>query len=99
MDENFSPVIFLYGMAIVLAVGKAFTLWIWRALPKPRPGIRQEVMGGHRRRNRPRAAQNASQAPQSRPSIVEEATSDTSKAEGGPRQGALSPIANDKGAI
>jgi hypothetical protein len=28
MDERFSPTIFLYGMALVLAVGKAFTLTI-----------------------------------------------------------------------
>ena len=43
MDESFSPTIFLYGMALVLAVGKAFTLTIWRTLPKPRPGLRQEM--------------------------------------------------------
>jgi hypothetical protein len=34
MDESFSPTVFLYGMALVLAVGKAFTLTIWRTLPK-----------------------------------------------------------------
>ncbi len=28
----------------VLAVGKAFTLTIWRTLPKPRPGLRQEML-------------------------------------------------------
>ncbi|WP_262272822.1 hypothetical protein [Microvirga yunnanensis] len=44
MDESFSPTIFLYGMALVLAVGKAFTLTIWRTLPKPRPGLRQEML-------------------------------------------------------
>jgi hypothetical protein len=44
MDENFSPTIFLYGMALVLAVGKAFTLTIWRTLPKPRPVLRQEIL-------------------------------------------------------
>jgi len=44
MDENFSPVIFLYGMALVVAVGKAFTLLIWRTLPKPRPPLRQEML-------------------------------------------------------
>ena len=43
MDESFSPTIFLYGMALILAVGKAFTLTIWRTLPKPRPGLRQEI--------------------------------------------------------
>jgi hypothetical protein len=44
MDESFSPVIFLYGMALVAAVGKAFTLLIWRTLPKPRPPLRQEML-------------------------------------------------------
>jgi hypothetical protein len=44
MDESLSPTIFLYGMALVLAVGKAFTLTIWRILPKPRPGLRQEML-------------------------------------------------------
>jgi hypothetical protein len=33
-----------HGMALVLAVGKAFTLTIWRTLPKPRPGLRQEML-------------------------------------------------------
>jgi hypothetical protein len=28
----------------VLAVGKAFTLTIWQTLPKPRPGLRQEML-------------------------------------------------------
>jgi hypothetical protein len=44
MDESFSPTIFLYGMALILAVGKAFTLTIWRTLPKPRLGLRQEML-------------------------------------------------------
>jgi hypothetical protein len=44
MDESFSPTIFLYGMALMLAVGKAFTLTIWQTLPKPRPGLRQEML-------------------------------------------------------
>jgi hypothetical protein len=43
MDENFSRVVFIYGMAIVLGLGKACTLLIWRTLPKTRPGLRQEV--------------------------------------------------------
>jgi hypothetical protein len=42
MDESFSPTIFLYGMALILGVGKAFTLTIWRTLP--RPGLRQEML-------------------------------------------------------
>src|SRR5215213_4409506 len=44
MDESFSPTIFLYGMALVLAVGKAFTLTIWRILPKPRLRLRQKML-------------------------------------------------------
>ncbi|RDI50508.1 hypothetical protein [Microvirga subterranea] len=43
MDESFSPVIFLYGVAIVLGVSKACTLLIWSTLPKPRPGLRQDL--------------------------------------------------------
>jgi hypothetical protein len=43
MDENFSRVVFIYGMAIVLGLGKACTLLIWRTLPRTRPGVRQEV--------------------------------------------------------
>ena len=39
MDESFSPVIFVYGMAFILGVGKACTLLIWRTLAKPMPGI------------------------------------------------------------
>jgi hypothetical protein len=50
MDEGFSPTIFLYGMALVLAVGKAFTLMIWRTLSKPRPPLKQEVLGSWKRR-------------------------------------------------
>ncbi len=34
MDESFSPVIFVYGMAFVLGVGKACTLLIWRSLSR-----------------------------------------------------------------
>ncbi len=50
MDESFSPVIFLYGLAVIVAVGKACTLFIWRTLPKPRPPLRQEVTEAWRRR-------------------------------------------------
>ena len=52
MDESFSPVIFIYGLALVLGVGKACTLLIWRALPRPRPGLRQEIKEAWRRRTR-----------------------------------------------
>ena len=44
MDESFSRVGLLYGMAFVLAVGKACTLLIWRTLPKPRPPLRHELL-------------------------------------------------------
>ena len=50
MYENFSPVVFLYGLALVLAIGKAFTLTIWRTLPKRRPGLRQEMFEAWQRR-------------------------------------------------
>jgi cytochrome b561 len=50
MGESFSPLIFLYGMAVVVAVGKACTLFIWRTLPKPRPPLRQEITEAWQRR-------------------------------------------------
>jgi len=66
MDESFSPTIFLYGMALVLAVGKAFTLTIWRALPKPRPGLKHEMLQAwNKRRLEKQAAKNAVQHPRS----------------------------------
>jgi hypothetical protein len=51
MDESFSRVIFVY-MALVLGVGKACTLLIWRILPRPRPGLRQEAVEAWQRRAR-----------------------------------------------
>src|SRR5215211_9473558 len=75
MDESFSPTIFLYGMALVLAVGKAFTLTIWRTLPKPRPRLRQEMLQAWGdRRLRKQATTHAAQHPQS-----EQAADDPSK--------------------
>ncbi len=66
MDESFSPTIFLYGMALVLAVGKAFTLTIWRTLPKPRPGLRQEMLQAwENRRLRKQAVETPVRHPQS----------------------------------
>ena len=57
MDESVSPVMLLYGLAVIVAVGKACTLFIWRTLPKPRPPLRQEVTEAwQRRRARVRAA-------------------------------------------
>lgn len=68
MDESFSPTIFLYGMALVLAVGKAFTLTIWRTLPKPRPGLRQEMLQAWKnRRLQKQAATNVVQPPRREP--------------------------------
>ena len=64
MDESFSPTIFLYGMALVLAVGKAFTLTIWRTLPKPRPRLRQEMLQAWKNRTlQKQAATNVVQPP------------------------------------
>lgn len=68
MGEGFSPIIFLYGMALVLAVGKAFTLTIWRTLPKPRPGLRQEMLQAWKnRRLQKQAATNAGRPPRKEP--------------------------------
>jgi hypothetical protein len=72
MDESFSPTIFLYGMALVLAVGKAFTLTIWRTLPKPRPGLRQEMLQAWKdRRLRKRAVESQVPHPRSEPTADE----------------------------
>ncbi|MBD2750398.1 hypothetical protein IC232_27445 [Microvirga sp. BT688] len=68
MDESFSPTVFLYGMALILAVGKAFTLTIWRTLPKPRLGLRQEMLQAWKnRRLQKQAATNVVQPPRKEP--------------------------------
>ncbi len=68
MDESASPVILLYALAVIVAVGKACTLFIWRTLPKPRPPLRQEVTEAwQRRKARIRAAKEAVQEPQETP--------------------------------
>ena len=68
MDESFSPVIFLYGLAVIVAVGKTCTLFIGRTLPKPRPPLRQEVTEAwQRRKARVRAAKESVQEPQDTP--------------------------------
>jgi hypothetical protein len=65
MDESFSPAIFLYGLAVIVAVGKACTLLIWRTLPKPRPPLRQEVIEAwQRRKARVQAAKEPVHEPQ-----------------------------------
>ena len=64
--------IFLYGMAPVVAVGKAFTLLIWRTLPKPRPPLRQEMLEAWRRRKaRVQAAKEAAREPKAPPTAKE----------------------------
>src|SRR5690349_6317416 len=84
MDESFSPTIFLYGMALVLAVGKAFTLTIWRTLPKPRPGLRQEmVQAWQDRRRRKQAAASQVQHPHKDP-LRDEASKTAEAAQGEP---------------
>ncbi len=68
MDESFSPTIFLYGMALVLAGGKAFMLW--RTLPKPRLGLRQEKLHAWKnRRLQKQAATSPVQHPRSEPTV------------------------------
>jgi hypothetical protein len=85
MDESFSPVIFVYGMALVVAVGKAFTLLIWRTLPKPRPPLRQEMLEAwHRRKARVQAAKEAAREPKAPPS-AKEVPSSPGEGEDGPR--------------
>ncbi len=76
MGESFSPVMFLYGMAVVVAVGKACTLFIWRTLPKPRPPLRQEIRAAwQRRKTRDRTGSelDRSAAPQQLPPSPDEA--------------------------
>lgn len=50
MDESFSPVISICGLAFILGEGKACTLPIWRTLANPRPGLRQELREAWNRR-------------------------------------------------
>src|SRR5215207_4147827 len=63
MHESFSTVIFVYGMAFVLGMGKACTLLIWRALPRSRPGLRQEVKEAWQRRTRRKSLREAAGHP------------------------------------
>ena len=96
MDESFSPTIFLYGMALVFAVGKAFTLTIWRTLPKPRPGLRQEMQQAWRKRRlQKQAAKNAVQHPQSE-QTADNPLSSPNEATGEPHAAAPTPEKNAK---
>jgi hypothetical protein len=63
MNESFSPVIFVYGLAFILGVGKACTLLIWRTLPKPRPGLRQEAREAWQRRTQRTSAEKTPDLP------------------------------------
>jgi hypothetical protein len=84
MDEGFSPTIFLYGMALVLAVGKAFTLTIWRTLPKPRPGLRQEMLQAWKNRKlQKQAATSPVQHPRSE-KTADDPLRDAERAKGEP---------------
>jgi hypothetical protein len=67
MDESFSPVIFVYGTALTLGVGKACTLLIWRTLPQPRPGLRQEAVEAWQHRTRRRSPKNTAGQPPGNP--------------------------------
>jgi hypothetical protein len=84
MVENFSPVIFLYGMAIVLAVSKAFTMTIWRTLPKPRPPIREEILEAWTRRRPHSPAAKGAAAHEEGRSPAEGSLSGPDKAEEAP---------------
>ncbi|MBO1904244.1 hypothetical protein KHP60_04365 [Microvirga sp. 3-52] len=63
MGEGISMVVFVYGMAIVLGVGKACTLLIWRTLPQSRPGLRREAMEAWQRWTRRTSLKEATDQP------------------------------------
>jgi hypothetical protein len=67
MGEGISMVVFVYGMAIVLGVGKACTLLIWRTLPQSRPGLRQEAMEAWQRWTRRTSLKEATDRPSGDP--------------------------------
>ncbi len=68
MDESVSPVMLLYGLAVIVAMGKACTLFVWRTFPKPRPPLRQEMIEAwQRRKAHARAAKEPVQEPQETP--------------------------------
>lgn len=49
MDESFSPVAFIYGLAVIVGLGNACTLLIWRTLSRPQPSLGQEAREAWRR--------------------------------------------------
>jgi hypothetical protein len=50
MDESFSPTLFLYGMALILAVGKAFTLTILADPPETQTKLAAKMLQAWRNR-------------------------------------------------
>jgi hypothetical protein len=91
MDESFSPAIFLYGMALVFAVGKAFTLTIWRTPPRPRPGLRQEMPHAWKdRRLWKQVAASRSKHPQ-KEQTADNPLANTNEAKGEPHAAAPTP--------
>jgi hypothetical protein len=98
MDESFSRVGLLYGMAFVLAVGKACTLLIWRTLPKPRPPLRQELLEAwRRRRNHVRIGRKAAPALQGSPPVADAVATDGSRNENAAKPNAPASV-EDRGA-
>ncbi|WP_134495971.1 hypothetical protein [Microvirga pakistanensis] len=82
MDDSFSRTGLIYGMALVLAIGKACTLLIWRTLPKPRPPVRQELAEAwRRRRTRMQVDAKAASAPQDPHPVANDGMADTSQTE------------------
>ena len=80
MDESFSGTGLVYGMALVLAIGKACTLLIWRTLPKPRPPVRQELVDAWRhRRTRMQAKAKAASPSQDPQHVANDGMPDTSQ--------------------
>ncbi len=85
MDESVSRVGFIYGMAFVLALAKACTLFIWRTLPKARPPVRQEIVQAwRRRRSVPRGTVANAPEPAAASSAVADVAEDHSRPEGNP---------------
>ena len=80
MDESYSRTGLIYGMALVLAIGKACTLLIWRTLPKPRPPVRQELVEAwRRRRTRIQVDAKATSAPQDPQPVANDGMADSSR--------------------
>jgi hypothetical protein len=80
MDESFSRTGFVYGMALVLAIGKACTLLIWRTLPRSRPPVRQELAEAwRRRRTRMQVEAKAALAPQDPQPVANDGVADGSR--------------------